>query len=339
MKVEDEELAGRLSLLLDGFRASQCIHVAAALGLADAIGEDEERSTTSLAASLGLQADALRRLMRVLVSLGLFARTGTDGWTHSPGSRLLRSSHPAALGQRARTLGTLAWQSWGALEHSVRTGESAFDHVHGKPFFTFLEEHPELAIDFGSTMTSFTRATAGAVARAYDFSRHRSVVDVGGGHGVMLDVLLSSHPHLTGTLVDRPEVVEAGAPALGAAARQRCRFEALNFFEDPLPAADVHVLSWILHDWNDDDCIRLLSACRHAMSETGELLVVEMVVPEHDEASPAKMFDLEMMVQTGGRERTEAEYRTLLDAAGLRLEANHRTTGPHSVLVAKRASP
>lgn len=328
----------QLSQAMDGFRLSQCIHVVARLRIADAI-HAAPRSTRDIAESIGVDEDALRRLLRALVTFGIFERAGDDAWVHTPTSRLLRSDDPSALADRAITLGSLAWMPWGDLAFSIRTGKPAFDHVHGEPFFSYLEENPELAASFGRTMTSFTRQTAEAVATAHDFASYRSLVDVGGGHGVMLDVLLSAHPHLEGTIVDRPEVVEARAPALRDEVRARCTLHGADFFQAELPRdADAYLLSWILHDWDDRTCVRLLEQCRRSMSESSELLVVEMVVEADDAPSPAKMFDLEMLLQTGGRERTEAEYGTLLTAAGLALVRCQPTGGPHCVLVARPAS-
>lgn len=324
----------KLSMLMDGFRLSQCIHVIATLGVADAL--DNEQTTARLAQAVKADEDALRRLLRAVSSMGLFARAGEDTWKHTALSRLLRSDGPG-FADRARALGDLAWASWGALAHTVRTGETAFDHVHGKPFFAWLQEHPEQAASFGRTMTSFTRMTAENVASAHDFSAYRRVTDVGGGHGVLLDVLLARNPDLRATLLDRAEVVSAGAPALRSEVRDRCALVGGDFFAEIPAGSDAYLMSWILHDWDDETCIRLLRACREAMTSTTDLLVVEMLVADDDAPSMAKMFDLEMMVQTGGRERTEAEYRRLFETAGLDLASVVPTAGPHAVMVVRRA--
>jgi len=327
--------AARLSAAMDGFRLSQCIAAVARLGLADAI-QDTPKTSSELAADVGADADALHRFMRALASEGLFASAKKDGWVHTPMSRLLRRADPSAFAHRAMALGSLAWGPWGELQHSIETGQPAFDQVHKQPFFAYLQANPALAEGFGKAMTSFTRATAEAVVAAYDLSRARHIVDIGGGHGVLLDVVLCAHPTVHATLVDRPEVIAQGAPQLREGAASRCTLVAADFFEDPLPAADTYVLSWIVHDWGDEECIRLLRRCASAMSPDSELLIVEMIIEPGDAPSPAKMFDLEMLVQTGGRERTAAEYAALLGAGGLTLSRRVDTQAPHSVLVATR---
>lgn len=335
MTTNSKDALTGLAELMDGFRLSQCIHVAAQLRLADAL-DDSSRSTEELAHRVEANPDALRRLLRALSSFGVFQRSGADGWENSSMSRLLRTADPSAMADRASTLGTLAWAPWGALLHSVRTGAPAFDHVFDQPFFAHLAEHPEQAASFGRTMTSFTRQTAEAVVAAHDFSAYRHIVDIGGGHGVMLDVLLSRHADARATLVDRPEVVATGAPELRDEVRHRCELVAADFFRDELPSTDAYLLSWILHDWGEDDCVRLLQRCAQAMSITADLIIVEMVIDDDVAPGAAKMFDLEMLVQTGGKERSLDQFREIISAAGLQLTACRPTQGPHSVLVCRK---
>ena len=327
----------RLSAAMDGFRLSQCIAAVARLGLADAV-TGTPITSSALAARVGANADALHRFLRAVASEGIFASTNNGAWTHTPMSRLLARAHPSAFAARAVALGSLAWGPWGELLHSIETGEPAFDRVHGQPFFAHLQAHPALADGFGKAMTSFTRATAQAVVDAVDLSAARHVVDVGGGHGVLLDALLQAHPSLRASLVDRPEVIARGAPQLRKSFAPRCALVAADFFKDRLPSADTYTLSWILHDWDDDLCIRLLRQCADAMVSGSKLLVVEMIIEPGDAPSPAKMFDLEMLVQTGGRERTEAEYAALLETSGLTLRRRIQTQAPHSVLEATLAA-
>lgn len=324
----------KLSELMNGFWVSQCVHVAASLDLADHVGQGGI-DTDKLAAKAEVHPGALARLMRVLCSFGVFAR-GSDGtWEQTPMSMLLRADNESHLKDRAVVLGALAWAPWGQLGHAVRTGQPAFDHVYGVPFFEHLQKNPELAASFGRTMTSFTAMTAQAVASAHDFSGYRKLVDVGGGQGIMAGTLLAQFHDLEVTILDRPEVVVAGAPAVAPELRERCKLVEGDFFES-VPAADAYVLSWILHDWDHARSIRILETCAEAMTTEAELLVVEMLVPEGDEPAFAKMFDLEMLVQTGGRERTAQEYALLMDAAGLVLDRVEATQAPHSVLVARK---
>jgi ubiquinone/menaquinone biosynthesis C-methylase UbiE len=323
-----------LSGRLDGFWYSQTVHVAACLGLADHLGEDPI-TTPDLAQRVGVRVDPLRRFLRALAAIELCAFAGDDNWVHTPQSRLLRDDSPTQLRARAISLGALAWESWGRLQTALETGKPTFDTVHGVSFFEHLAANPELAKTFGRTMTSFTRLTAEAVAAAVDLSHRRRVADLGGGHGMMAGVLLRSFPDLQVTILDRPEVIAQAAPAVDAPERARLRLQAGDLFEpSSIPAAEVHVLSWILHDWDDERCHAILAGSRRQLEPGGELLIVEMLTGI-DEPAFARFFDLEMLIQTGGRERTREQFTALLDAAGFELAEIRRTDAPHSVLIAR----
>ena len=334
-----------LSARLDGFWYSQVVHVAASLGLADAIG-DEPVSTERLAERVGLQPDPLRRLMRALAAIDVFAPAPSeaeasaevDAWQHTEQSRLLRDDSPTQLGARAIALGALAWAPWGRLEQALTTGEPSFDAVFGAPFFDHLAANPALAATFGRTMTSFTRLTSEAVASVARPGAAARVVDLGGGHGMMAQALLRRFPELEVTILDRPEVIERGAPAVAEAERARLRLVVGDLFEPAsLPRADIYSLSWILHDWDDERCRQILAGCRERLEPGGQLWIVELLTGTHEPAF-ARFFDLEMLVQTGGRERTLAEFERLLASAGFRLVERIQTAAPQSLLVAQVAS-
>jgi len=181
---------------------------------------------------------------------------------------------------------------------------------------------------------------AAAVAASHDFTRYQTIVDLGGGQGTLLDAVLTSAPALNGTILDRPEIIELGAQALSPEVRARTQLVAADFFRDELPSADAYVLSWILHDWDDELSVALLRRIAEKLTDTAELLIVEMVIDdEHDDprTAPAKLFDLEMLIQTGGRERSQAEYQALLEAAGLRLDRVQPTPALHSIVIARQA--
>lgn len=320
-----EHIAG----LLDGFRAPQCIHVACRLGIAERL-EGGGMSAEELAAATASNADALHRLLRALATLGLFAFDGQK-WHHSEGSHALLPGHPSRLHDRAIGLGTLAWKSWGRLEDSVRTGAPAFDTVHGASFFEYLEQRPDHAAAFGRTMSSWTAQTARDVVATHGFEGIVHLADIGGGHGIMLDTILNAHEHMRGTLIDRPEVIATGAPALGANTRTRTTLLALDAFHDTLPAADAYLLSWILHDWEDEQCVDLLARCTSA-NPAAPVIVIELVVSDDDGSAAARWFDLEMLVQTGGRERTQAEFEALFERAGRAAPSFAHTPGTHTVI-------
>lgn len=328
---KQDDPAAQLATMLDGFRVPQCLYVACQLNLA-ALIPATGLETEALAQLAHVHPDALRRLLRALATVGVFRPTGDDAWAHTPASEALDPEHPSGLHDRAVGLGALAWASWGGLLGAVETGTPAFDTVHGAPFFEVLQGRPELAEAFGRTMSSWTRQTAKDVTSTFVFDVYGHVADIGGGHGILLDAILAASPSVRGTLVDRPEVIVAGAPAMGDAQRARATLRALDAFNDPLPSADAYVLSWILHDWDDDRCVQLLSRCVQA-NPRADIIVIEMLI---DGPSPAATwFDLEMLVQTGGRERTTAEFQALFQAAGREEAEVTHTPGTHAVLCSR----
>ncbi len=318
-----------MARMLDGFRLPQCIYVACALGLPDLVPE-AGITTEALARVAQASSDALHRLLRALSTAGVFATAAEGVWTHTPTSRTLRRNASEGLHARAMALGELAWSPWGALEGTIRTGVPAFETVFGRPLFEHLQQHREQAELFGQTMSSWTRRTAADVLATFSFD-YDHLVDVGGGHGVLLDAILTASPSLRATLVDRPEVIAQGAPELQTAHATRCALEACDIFADPLPAADAYVLSWILHDWDANACATVLSRCLQSNPDA-DLVVIEMLLDEPRLGPAAAWFDLEMLVQTGGRERTRAEYQRIFEDAGRDNMQVHLTAGTHAVL-------
>jgi hypothetical protein len=221
--------------------------------------------------------------------------------------------------------------------HSVATGEPAFDHAHGVPFFEYMKAHAAVASSFNTVMTDQNAAAAQAVVEAYDFSGLGTLVDVGGGHGSLLAAILAAYPPLRGILYDLPHVVAGARATLEAAGiADRCAIIGGDFFERVPAGGDAYLLKHILHNWDDLRCAAILRAGRDAMPESGRLLVVETLIPPGDEPSYGKYLDLEMLVLLPGRERTEAEYEKLLQATGFTLS---RVIGTRSELSILEAIP
>ncbi len=225
---------------------------------------------------------------------------------------------------------------WTDLYETVRTGESAFDRIHGTEAWDYLAEHPEDAAIFDAAMTSVSTSEAVSIVQAYDFTRFGTVVDVGGGRGGSLAAILSANPHLQGVLFDMPAVVAgADGEVSGAEVVDRCQVVGGDFFDSVPEGGDAYLLSGIIHDSDDDQAMEILSTCRAAMADTACVLLAEIVLPEGAAPSMAKLEDLEMLVMTaGGRQRTEAEYRTLFGRAGLRLTRIVPSTGLVSLVEA-----
>jgi hypothetical protein len=225
------------------------------------------------------------------------------------------------------------WDAWGRALHSVRTGEPAFTHLHGMDAFAYLEGHPEAAATFNAGMTGRAASADVAVARTYDFSGVRTIVDVGGGHGLLLSTILEAYPAARGILLDLPSVAAGARERIAAAGLAgRCDVIAGDFFASVPPGGDCYLLANVIHDWDDDRAVAILRSCQRAMADGGRVLIIEAVLPTGNEPHPGKVGDLQMLVITGGRERTAAEYRALLTAGGFRSGRVVPTASPVSVV-------
>ncbi len=305
--------------MMTGYWVSQAVYVAAKLGLADFLTEGPRRSE-DLAAATGTHAPSLHRLLRALASAGVFTEASPGHFALTPLAALLRTGVPGSMRALAITYNEEQYRAWGDLLHSVRTGEVAFEHCYGMPIFDYFAQHPEADRVFNEAMIGWTDRVAAAVASTYDFSPFGTVVDVGGGYGALLAAILRRHPMARGILFDQPHVVGSAKELLAAAGiADRCACVGGDFFVEVPAGGDAYVLAQILHDWDDDRSSAILGQCRRAMPPHGKLLVVELVLPPGEEAFFGKWLDLHMLVMTGGRERTGAEYDALFRAAGLAL--------------------
>ena len=321
--------------LIIGFQASQAIHVAAALGLADLLDSDP-KPVSDLARATKTKPNALYRLMRALASIGIFREEQNLNFALAPMGKFLRTDTVGSHAPMAQFIGrSNSWQAWGDLLHAVRTGDTAFNHVHGRGVWEYRAEHPEESLIFDRAMAEGTEQYAQAVMQFYDFGRFRHVVDVGGGDGAFLGRLLDRYPSMQGTLFDQPHVIERAEKLFaGLDLSQRCRMCSGNFFTDVPHGADAYLLKWILHDWDDEAAIKILRTCRRATTQAGRLLIVEHVVGPPNVTRDAKFMDLTMMVMNGGKERTEAELTVILSKAGFRLTSLIETEGPQSLIEA-----
>ncbi|MGH3773781.1 MAG: methyltransferase [Pseudonocardiaceae bacterium] len=311
--------AATMLQLCSGAHVSQAISVFARVGVADVLAEGAA-PVEEIARRVGAHGSALYRVLRLLGDVGVVAELEDRHFVLTPLGEVLRSEVPGSLREWATMVGMPFHLSpWTDLYETVQTGESAFDRFHGTKFFGYLAEHPEDAAVFDAAMTSVSTAATASIVTAYDFSRFRTIVDVGGGRGGLLAAILSANPHLQGVLFDMPAVV-AGAGDELSEVIDRCRVVSGNFFDSVPEGGDAYLLSNIIHDWDDDDSVEILSACRAAMADTARLLLAEIVLPEGAVPSMGKLMDVEMLVlTTGGRQRTEAEHRALCGRAGFRL--------------------
>jgi hypothetical protein len=228
----------------------------------------------------------------------------------------------------ARWIGCDAgWKGWAGLDYAVKTGKPGYDAIHGAGLFDSFEADPETARIFHDAMSGFSAVTGQAVARAYDFRGSKKLVDVGGGHGLMAELIAEATPGLEAIVFDLPEVVRTAPP------RAKVRFEGGSFLERIPAGADVYIMKHIIHDWDDERSQKILSGCVAGLAPGGKVLVVDQVVTDSPESAFAKILDLEMLVMTpGGRERTEPEFRALFERSGLRLTRIVRTESPVCVI-------
>jgi hypothetical protein len=312
----------RLLELMRGYRQPRALHLVVELGIAELL-RGGAKSADELAQATGSHGPSLARLLRALTSSGVFVETSPGVFAHSPMSELLLRDHPSSRVPSILFLGAAyTLESWAALEHSVRSGESAFQHVHGVSKWEYNQQHPADGAIFDQVMAGARPARIAGLLGGYDFSSSSVVVDVGGGRGQLLVALLARHPALHGVLYDLPAVVREAPPLVAAAGvAGRCKIESGSFLER-VPAGDTYVLSDILHDWPDEQCLAILRACRAAVAERGRLLIVEhLLVPG---ATPAHVawLDLQMLVEFGeGRQRSADELARLFEATGFRLES------------------
>jgi hypothetical protein len=306
--------------MLIGYRSTQMVYVAAKLGIADLLGAGP-RSIDDLVRATGADAWCLYRVMRGFVLYGLVAHRTDGSFELTAAGECLRTDAPRSLREEAISIGEVFWPAWGALLHTVRTGEVAFEHAFGLGFFEYVARYADAADRFHRAIFKGSLAMADAILEAYDFSASRTLVDVGGGYGGFLTAVLEANPHLKGVLFDLPATAgEAEAYLRAAGVLDRGEVVAGDFFDSVPAGGDTYFVKWTLHDWGDEQVVRILKNCHRAMAGRGKLLVVEWVMPERvDRSTAAVETDLTMLVDCGGCERTEAEFRRLLSAAGFRL--------------------
>ena len=328
----------RLSRMVSSLWVPQAIHTAAALGLADAMAAGP-RTSDDLAAAVGAHPGALQRLLRGLVALELCTTTADGRFELTDLGRCLRSDTHDSVRAWALLMGDRVWLSWSRLLDCVRTGDSV-PALEGKATpFDDMTAQPDAWAVFSESMVQLTRHLAGAIAAAYDFSGIRTIVDVGGGYGALLPPILTANPEMRGTVVDLAPCRE-GALRLFEKTHiaGRCEFVAQDMFESVPAGADAYIIKSVIHDWDDEKSVAILRNCRKAMREGSRLLIVEVIVPDRPGTSSLDHMiagtDLNMLVVTGGRERTESEYRALVDAAGLTVARIVPTPAAMSVIEA-----
>jgi SAM-dependent methyltransferase len=303
--------------LLGGKCRAQAVSTAADLGIADQLAAGP-MTTEALAAAVRCDAAALESLLMLLAGLGLLECPAPGVFALTGRGQALRAE---ALGPLATFVGSAEqWDPWSRLRDAMRGGANAFRRTHGQDLYPFLAGHEAAARRYDAAVDAFTRHEAAMLCAGFDFAPVGSVVDVGGGQGTLLLEILERHPRLCGVLFDLPHVVERARSRLQARAPGRAEVRSGDFLEAVPAGADVYLLKHVLHNWPDEQALRLLQNCARARSPGGRVLVVEAILSPDPRPDLARLLDLEMLVLTGGRERRKPELRRLLHAAGLSLE-------------------
>lgn len=327
--------------LIGGAWVSHLVAAACHLNLPDHL-QAGPKSTADLAKITKTHEPSLYRMLRALASLGVFKETEPRTFAPTPMSEALITKDAGSMRAMAIFVDDKAHRdAWVHILQSVRTGETAFKFAHGEHFFPYLQQHHELGHRFDQAMSSFASVTHQAVIKAYDFSKFKCLVDVGGGHGSFLADILKANPKLRGILFDQPQVIEGAKkqPFLTTGdVAKRAELKAGSFFESAPAGGDAYIMKHIIHDWSDEHCRTILGHIHRVMPAGGKLLVVENVIKPGNDPDFGKLLDLEMLAMTdGGKERTEAEFATLFASAGFKFNRVYGSDSPICVVEGVKA--
>ena len=322
--------------VMNGHVIARAVFIAIELQLADKIQKGHSNAE-SLAKAAGADARMIYRILRILAGQGIF-REGKDRQFSltEMGETLLPDSQESIAALGKLTHHPTTWAALGGFPHTIRTGETDFDHAIGESWIEHMATDNEFAAIFHQAMNGLTRMHNSSVAEAYDFSKHTRIVDVGGGNGALLSAILSRNDKLSGVLLDRESAIDQARQGAGGP-MERCELVIGDFFDAVPSGGDVYILKIILHDWGDDDCIRILKNCREAMVDGGRVLVIDRLIGAPNEPSLTHVADMFMMAFTGGVERSESEFEELFNRSGLALVGTTATSTDINVLEAAKA--
>ena len=313
---------------ITGFWTSCCIYAAVKLNIADMLAT-KPQTAEQLAETTNTHAPSLYRVLRALAGEGIFNENENGEFSNTSLGETLLDNVPGSMKAMALTQLGDHFGAWGNLEYSVKTGGIAFDNVEGMSVWKYYEENPEDGMNFMKAMTGLTAGAIKNIVPAYDFTQFKTIVDVGGGNGALLIAVLNAAPEAKGIVYDQEYVVnETNKIIESNGLSEQCSVEAGSFFDSVPPNADAYLMKSVLHDWEDEKCIDILKNCNEAMTLESKLLILESVIPGANIPHPGKFIDINMLVMTGGKERTEKEFATLLQQAGLKLTQVIRTNSP-----------
>jgi hypothetical protein len=323
----------RMMQMINGYWITQIVHAAAVFSLADQLA-DGPATSEAIAATAGADPSAIFRLLRACVTLDLVACDDERRFSARPLLNTLRTDNPQSLKALAMVMaGSASWLTWGRFVEAVRTGQPQAKAALGKPVFEYVAEHPAEAEAFAQAMKDTLAFDSAEVARLIDTRSTSLVADIGGAGGALLHAVLERNPALKGVVFDLPDIAAIARSAAAEAGLERRVTAIGGNFLDSVPAADLYLLRYVLHDWDDASCVRILTNCRRSMMTGGCVVVIERLVGEMGDAHAAALMDLNMMVVLGGRERKQSEYEQLFVASGLRLTCVVPTETPRATIL------
>ncbi len=334
---DETQTTQTLKQMIAGAWITQGIYVVAQLGIADLL-KDDSKSYAELAITTGVHARSLYRLLRALASVGIFAEASSGYFELTPLAECLQSDHPNSLrGYAIKSGQPWEWEPWGHLLESIKTGKPVFKNIFGMERFDYLATDPSASKIYTQAISSISDKQDAAIATGYDFSSIHNLVEVAGGSGTLIASILKANLTMQGVLFDLPHVVAEARPLIeGLGLQDRCQLVGGDFFKSVPTGGDAYLLRYIVHDWDDERAIAILKNCYQAMQPNGRLLLVEMVIPPGNEPFFGKLLDLQMLINYGGSERTEAEYQILLETAGFSQTKIYPLAPPVSVIEAIR---
>ncbi len=334
----DNELRTKLSGLLVDYWKSQTIYSGVKLGIIDLL-EQEPKYVDDIARKCQLDVNATRKLVRGLAVLGVLKWDKDDVIRLSKMGDWLKTGHPEALGSAALIWGSEHYNAWQGLPESIKTGKVVFDRIYGKPFFDWLVDNPDKADIYHSAMSSYAKYDYKHLTQIHDFSKHKILMDVGGGYGILLTNILKTNSKLRGILLDTSAALKGAYEFLrNEGVLDRCQLIERNFFEELPNGSDAIIMSRVIHDWNDDYALKILKNCYAALPQEGYLYLVELITPDNPETDFGVLLNLNMLVITGGKERTEQEYKDLVTKGGFEWVNVIPTPSIVSLIVAKKTN-
>ncbi len=306
--------------LVQGIMVSKSLQAVAELGIADLLA-GSAKTAEELAQATSTHPAALFRLLRALAGLGIFRQNESGRFENTELSEPLRSDSPVSMRDYVIHFPHEGYiRAWMSLMSVLRTGEPSFEKVNGSSLWEYYQQHPDLSERFDRAMTALASVELKMILEAYDFSPFKTLIDVGGGQGLLLASILKAYPHMLGTLFELPAVAEGAMAYLASqGVADRCKVVAGDAFESVPAGFDAYILKNVLHDWSDDKCTALLERCREVIPPRSRLIIVDSVIVPGNTPNLTNWFDMHMMVALGGRERTENEFRSLLKGAGFSL--------------------